>query len=345
MYDRIVRGGTLVDGSGAERRTADVAIEDGKVREVGRVTGAAREILDADGLAVTPGFVDIQTHYDGQATWDPQLAPSCFHGVTTVVMGNCGVGFAPVRPGQEDFLIALMEGVEDIPGRALHEGIRWEWETFPQYMDALGRRRFALDVAAQVPHGSVRAYVMGERGARNEPANSADIAAMAALVKEGVAAGALGFSTSRTIAHRAISGEPVPGTFAAEDELFGIGRAMGSLGRGIFEVAGAGYAGEDIAAPKAELDWMRRLSAETGRPVTFALLQVDAAPQLWRELLELSADAVREGAQIYPQVAGRPFGMLIGHQTTVHPFAACPTYAALLALPFAERLARMRSAA
>ena len=244
---------------------------------------------------MTPGFVDIHTHYDGQATWDPLLAPSCYHGVTTLVMGNCGVGFAPVRPDQHAFLIELMEGVEDIPGTALHEGIQWEWETFPEYLDALARRRFAMDIATQVPHGAVRAYVMGERGAKNEPATPEDIAAMAALVKEGVAAGALGFSTSRTIAHRAITGEPVPGTFAAEDELFGIGRAMGSLGRGIFEVAGAGAAGEDIAAPKAELDWMRRLSAEIGRPVTFALLQVDAAPELWRELLALSAAAGARG--------------------------------------------------
>jgi N-acyl-D-aspartate/D-glutamate deacylase len=192
-----------------------------------------------------------------------------------------------------------------------------------------------------VPHGAVRAYVMGERGAKNEPASPQDIAAMAALVKEGIAAGALGFSTSRTIAHRAITGEPVPGTFAAEDELFGIGRAMGSLGRGIFEVAGAGAAGEDVAAPKAELDWMRRLSAEIRRPVTFALLQVDAAPELWRELLALSEAAAKGGAQVYPQVAGRPFGMLVGHQTKIHPFALRPSFEALRALPFAERMRRL----
>ena len=288
------------------------------------MAGAATRTFDADGLTVTPGFVDIHTHYDGQATWDSLLAPSCYHGVTTLVMGNCGVGFAPVRPDQHAFLIELMEGVEDIPGTALHEGISWEWESFPQYLDALARRRFAMDIATQVPHGAVRAYVMGERGAKNEPATPDDIAAMAAIVKEGIAAGALGFSTSRTIAHRAITGEPVPGTFAAEDELFGIGRAMGSLGRGIFEVAGAGSAGEDIAAPKAELDWMRRLSAEIGRPVTFALLQVDAAPELWRELLALSAAAAKDGAQVFPQVAGRPFGMLVGHQTKIHPFAMRP---------------------
>ena len=342
MHDLVIRGGTIIDGTGAPAQAGDVAVTKGRIVEVGRVTGAARRTLDAGGLAVTPGFVDIHTHYDGQATWDSLLAPSCYHGVTTLVMGNCGVGFAPVRPDQHGFLIELMEGVEDIPGTALHEGIQWEWESFPQYLDALARRRYTMDIATQVPHGAVRVYVMGERGAKNEPASPQDIAAMAALVKEGVAAGALGFSTSRTIAHRAITGEPVPGTFAAEDELFGIGRAMGSLGRGIFEVAGAGSAGEDIAAPKAELDWMRRLSAEIHRPVTFALLQVDAAPELWRELLALSEAAAAEGAQVYPQVAGRPFGMLVGHQTKIHPFGARPSYEALLALPFAERIRRLR---
>jgi N-acyl-D-aspartate/D-glutamate deacylase len=329
-YDLVIRGGTLVDGTGAAPRRADVAVKDGRIAALGEVSGEALRTLDAEGLTVTPGFVDIHTHYDGQATWDPQLAPSCYHGVTTVVVGNCGVGFAPVRPGQEDFLIQLMEGVEDIPGAALHEGIQWEWESFPEFLDALEKRRFSMDVGTQVPHGSVRTYVMGERGANNEPATPEDIEKMAALVKEGLAAGALGFSTSRTLAHRAITGEPVPGTFAAEDELFGIGRVLGELGQGIFECAAAGAAGEDIAAPLAELDWMRRLSSEISRPVTFAMVQVDAAPNLWRELLELSAEAVSEGAEVFPQVAGRPFGMLIGHQTAIHPFAACPTYAALL---------------
>ena len=219
MHDVVIRGGTVVDGTGETARTADVAIDGGRITAVGEVDERGHRELDADGLLVTPGFVDIHTHYDGQATWDPQLAPSCYHGVTTAVMGNCGVGFAPVRPGQHDFLIQLMEGVEDIPGTALHEGIQWEWESFPEYLDALERRRFSMDLGTQVPHGAVRAYVMGERGANNAPATPDDIAQMAALVKQGVAAGALGFSTSRTIAHRAISGEPVPGTFAAEDEL------------------------------------------------------------------------------------------------------------------------------
>ncbi len=341
--DLLIRGGTLIDGTGAPARTGDVAVQDGRIVELGRVTESARRTLDADGLAVTPGFVDIHTHYDGQATWDPQLAPSSQHGVTTIVMGNCGVGFAPVRPGKQDFLIQLMEGVEDIPGTALHEGIQWEWETFPEYLDALARRRFAMDVGAQVPHGAVRAYVMGERGAKNEPATPEDIVAMAAIVKEGIAAGAFGFSTSRTIAHRAIDGEPVPGTFAAEDELFGIGRALGELGRGVFELAGAGAAGEDIAAPKREIDWMRRLSKEIRRPVTFTLLQVNAAPDLWREQFELSVAALEEGAQIFPQVAGRPFGMLIGHQTKIHPFGDRPSFVALLSLPLEARVRRLRA--
>jgi len=341
-YDLVIRNGHLIDGSGEPARHGDVAVQDGLIAAVGRVEGSGRREIDAEGQAVTPGFVDIHTHYDGQATWDPQLAPSCYHGVTTAVMGNCGVGFAPVHPDQHGFLIELMEGVEDIPGTALHEGIDWSWESFPEYLDALERRRFTMDLGTQVPHGSIRTYVMGERGARNEPATPEDIAQMAKLVKEGIAAGALGFSTSRTLAHTAINGEPVPGTFAAEDELFGIGRVLGELGAGLFEVAGAGAAGEDINAPKAELEWMRRLSSEIGRPVSFAMLQVDAAPDLWRELLELSAQAATEGARIYPQVAGRPFGMLLGHQTDIHPFGHCPSYAGLLSRPFAERIAEMR---
>jgi N-acyl-D-aspartate/D-glutamate deacylase len=341
-YDLVIRNATLLDGSGSPARPGDLAIEGGRIVAVGEVGGTGHREIDAEGHAATPGFVDIHTHYDGQATWDPQLAPSCYHGVTTAVMGNCGVGFAPVHPDQHALLIELMEGVEDIPGTALHEGIDWSWESFPEYLDALDERRFSMDLGTQVPHGSIRTYVMGERGARNEPATPEDIAEMARLVKEGIAAGALGFSTSRTLAHTAINGEPVPGTFAAEDELFGIGRTLGELGTGIFEVAGAGAAGEDINAPKAELEWMRRLSREIGRPVSFAMLQVDAAPNLWRELLELSAEAAREGAQIHPQVAGRPFGMLLGHQTDMHPFGHCPSYAGLLSKPFAERIAEMR---
>ncbi len=275
--------------------------------------------------------MDIHTHYDGQATWDEVLAPSSWHGVTTLVTGNCGVGFAPARPDRHAWLIGLMEGVEDIPGTALSEGMTWDWETFPEYLDALGRRRWTVDVGTQIAHGAVRSYVMGERGAQNEPATPSDIAAMKQLVKEAVAAGALGFSTSRTIAHRAIDGEPVPGTFAAEDELFGIGAALGELGTGIFELAPVGAAGEDISGPKAEIDWMRRLSAAIRRPVTYALVQVDSAPNLWRELMDESLRAVSEGADLWPQVAGRGFGLLSGHFTTYCLLDQIPAYVELKA--------------
>jgi N-acyl-D-aspartate/D-glutamate deacylase len=342
VHDLVIRGGTVIDGTGSEPRTADVAIDDGRISAVGRISTTSKREINADGLAVTPGFVDIHTHYDAQATWDPHLTPSGLHGVTTAVCGNCGVGFAPVKNDEHDFLIGLMEGVEDIPGAALSAGIAWDWETFPEYLDALDRASLALDLGTQVPHGSVRAYVMGERGANNEPATTDDIAAMASVVSEGITAGALGFSTSRTILHTAVNGDPVPGTFAAEDELFGIGRALGKLGRGVFELAGAGAAGEDVLAPKREMDWMRRLSAEIQRPVTFALLQVDAAPDLWREMFDLAEEAATEGAMIYPQVAGRPFGVLIGHQSDFNLLSKRPTYAALSELAWDERMAQLR---
>lgn len=345
MHDVVIRGGTVIDGTGNESRTADVAIDDGRISVVGRVTDAAKRDIDADGLAVTPGFVDIHTHYDAQATWDPHLTPSGLHGVTTAVCGNCGVGFAPVKKDEHDFLIGLMEGVEDIPGAALSAGIKWDWETFPEYLDALSRAPLALDLGTQVPHGPVRTYVMGERGANNESATPPDIEAMAAIVAEGIRAGALGFSTSRTIMHTAVNGDPVPGTFAAEDELFGIGRELGKLGTGVFELAGAGAAGEDILAPVQEMDWMRRLSAEIKRPVTFAMLQVDAAPDLWRELFDLSERAAGDGAMIYPQIAGRPFGILLGFQSDFNLLSKRPTYAAIAELPWDERMARLRDPA
>jgi N-acyl-D-amino-acid deacylase len=342
MHELVIRGGTVVDGTGGPPRTADVAIDGGRISAVRSLAGAAaRRTLDADGLLVTPGVVDVHTHYDGQVTWDPFLTPSAWHGVTTVVMGNCGVGFAPVRPGSETWLVQLMEGVEDIPGTALTEGITWGWETFPQYLDAVERLPHTVDVGTQVPHGAVRAYVMGERGARNEPATATDIAAMAKLVGEGIEAGALGFSTSRTIVHRAIDGEPVPGTYAAEDELFGIGRALARLGRGVFELAPAGAMGEDLAAPEREVAWMRRLSAEIHRPVSFALLQVNNAPDLWREILRLAREATAEGADLRPQVAGRALNILIGFQT-FHPFRSRPSYQAIADLPLAERITLLR---
>ncbi len=342
MHDLLIRAGTVVDGTGSPGRTADVAITDGVVTEVGRVDGAARRVIDADGALVTPGFVDVHTHYDGQATWDPLLTPSCWHGVTTIVMGNCGVGFAPVATDRHQWLIGLMEGVEDIPGAALSEGIQWGWETFPEYLDAIESQPRAVDVGAQVPHGAVRAFVMGERGAKNEPATDADISAMADIVREGIAAGALGFSTSRTLAHRAIDGEPVPGTFAAEGELFGIGSVLGELRTGVFELAPAGALGEDLAAPEKEVAWMRRLAAATGRPVTFALTQNNADPTAWRRQLELAAQAAAEGVPVRPQVHGRTVSILLGF-TTFHPFNFTAAWGetGVGLLPWAEQVARI----
>ena len=332
MYDMKITGGTVVDGTGVDRFLADVGIADGRIVEVRRreptdpgLDGEARETIDATGHVVAPGFVDIHTHYDGQVSWDSLLEPSSAHGVTTVVMGNCGVGFAPVAPGRENWLIELMEGVEDIPGSALTEGISWGWQSYPEYLDVIEKRELAVDVGSQVAHGAIRAYAMGERGARNEPATPDDIEAMGRLVREAIEAGALGFSTSRTIAHKAMDGEPVPGTFAAEDELFGLGRAMAAGGRAVFELAPEGSAGEDIVAPKRELEWMKRLAGEIDRPVSFALIQVDAAPTLWREQLEVSAEAHAQGSPLYPQVAARPFGMLIGFPGH-HAFTHRPTY-------------------
>ncbi|MET0664879.1 MAG: amidohydrolase family protein, partial [Acidimicrobiales bacterium] len=345
MYDLIIRNGTIVDGTGADARRGDVAVKDGKVVAMAdQIEGEAAETVDADGKLVTPGFVDIHTHYDGQATWDDVLDPSAGHGVTTVVAGNCGVGFAPVHPGQEQWLIQLMEGVEDIPGTALAEGMTWNWESFPEYLDVLDARTYAIDIGTQVPHGAVRGYVMGERGARNEPATPEDIAQMAAIVKEGIEAGGMGFSTSRTLAHRAMDGEPVPGTYAAEDELFGIGRALGEVGRGVFELAPAAIDGLDAADPFKEIDWMRRLGAEIQRPVSFALLQLDPAPELWRQLMDLSLEAIDGGANLRPQVASRPFGLLTGLQTN-HVFAKRPTFMGLAHLPLDELVAALRDPA
>ncbi|MEX0665905.1 MAG: amidohydrolase family protein [Acidimicrobiia bacterium] len=341
MHDLVIRGGTVVDGSGSAPVAGDVAIDDGKITEVGKVDTQGEQELDAAGMLVTPGFVDVHTHYDGQVTWDPMLTPSTWHGVTTVVMGNCGVGFAPARPDKHDWLIGLMEGVEDIPGAALSAGIRWGWETFPEFLDLLDNQELAIDVCTQVPHGAVRGYVMGERGARNEPATPEDIEQMARIVREGIDAGALGVSTSRTIAHRAIDGEPVPGTFAAEDELFAMGRALTDAGSGVFELAPAGVMGEDLAASEKEMDWMRRLARETGRPVTFALLQHDFDPDQWKKMLDLASEAYDEGVPIRPQIAGRPLGLLLGLQT-FHPLSRRPSYAPIDALPLDEKVAAMR---
>jgi N-acyl-D-amino-acid deacylase len=342
MHDLVIRGGTVVDGSGQAPRRADVILDGDRVTAVAvEPETEAREVIDATDRIVTPGFVDVHTHYDGQITWDPLLTPSCWHGVTTVVMGNCGVGFAPARVDRRNWLIGLMEGVEDIPGSALSAGIQWAWESFPEFLDALESVPKAIDVGTQVPHGPIRAYVMADRGARNEPATPEDIGAMARLVREGIEAGALGFSTSRTIAHRAIDGEPVPGTFAATDELFGIGMALAEAGAGVFELAPAGVLGEDLAAPDREMAWMRALADRTGRPVTYALLQHDLVPDDWKRLLDLAGDAASEGIPLRPQVAGRPLGLLIGLQT-FHPLTGRRAYRALAGLPLDELVAELR---
>jgi N-acyl-D-amino-acid deacylase len=351
MLDYVIKGGMLVDGTGAPPTGGDVGVRDGVIVHVGGViTEAARATIDADGAVVTPGWVDVHTHYDGQVCWDSAMAPSADNGVTTVVMGNCGVGFAPVPPGREQDLIELMEGVEDIPGSALHEGMDWgAWETFPEYLDYLSTREYSLDVGTQIPHGSVRFYAMGERGKQNEDATADDLAVMGQIVEEALRAGALGFSTSRTIGHRSLWGTPVPGTFAPDAELLAIAAAMGRVGKGVFEMIPAGTVGKleglggEKTTQEAEHDLMRRFSLASGRPVTFTLVQSpDYDPDLWREILRLNTVANAAGAQLHPQVASRPIGFLTG-LSAYHAFMRKPTYLEHLAkLPVAERAAVMR---
>ena len=345
MYDLIVRNGTIVDGTGAPASVGDIGIKDGRIAHVGgRIDVDAVEVIDASGRVVTPGFVDIHTHYDGQVTWDPLLEPSTLHGVTTLVMGNCGVGFAPVRPGSEEWLIQLMEGVEDIPGSALSEGMKWGWESFGEYLDVLDRTSLSIDVGTQVPHGAVRGYVMGDRGARNEVATSDDIAAMRDIVRDAIEAGALGFSTSRTLAHRAKDGAPVPGTFADEAELFGIGDALRDAGAGIYELVPLGAVGEDLDAPMREVELMTRLAAHTGLPVTFALTQVDNAPELWRDQMQASLRALEAGHRVRPQYASRPAGVLVGLNSSLG-FVGRPSFDEVAHLPLPERVAALRTPA
>jgi N-acyl-D-amino-acid deacylase len=334
MHDLVIRGGTVIDGSGNERFEADLAIDSGCIAKVGAVTGRGRREIDARHRLVTPGWVDVHTHYDGQATWDPVLAPSSWHGVTTVVMGNCGVGFAPVRPGKEPFLIELMEGVEDIPGAALAEGIDWQWETFPQYLDALEHKARAIDVAAQVPHGAVRAYVMGERcNTQDDVPTDQELAQMQALVRDGIAAGAVGFSSSRTLLHKDKHGVHVPGTFAGSDEMLALGLSMKGLGHGVFELV-SDHLGDDD-----EWAWVTAFARETGRPVT--LVATSAAAYEGNKMYRIAEAARREGLDVRPQIAGRPTGILHGLQSNFHVFMGHPSIAALKDRPLDDVVRQM----
>ncbi len=342
-FDLVVRGGTVVDGTGGQPFEADVGVKDGRIAAIGRIQGAGAEEIDARGQLVTPGFVDVHTHYDGQATWDERMQPSSWHGVTTVVMGNCGVGFAPCRPDDHDRLIRLMEGVEDIPFPVLSEGLPWTWESYPDYLDALAKRRFDIDVASQLPHAALRVFVMGERGANREPATEADINAMAALAKRAVEAGAIGFATSRTLNHRTSDGQPTPTLTAAEDELMGVAMGMaaaaGGAGRGVLQVV------SDFADPEAEWAMLRRLVERSGRPLSFSLLQSPRAPRSYQLLLERLHEATSAGLRMRAQVASRPVGVLFGFELTMNPFSQHPAYQEIAGRPLAERVAALRNPA
>ena len=335
MHDMVIRGGTIVDGTGGAPFNADIAIDGGLIAKVGSVGDKGREEIDATGLIVTPGFVDIHTHYDGQATWDAEMAPSSWHGVTTVVMGNCGVGFAPARPDRHDWLIRLMEGVEDIPGTALAEGLTWDWESFPEYLDALERLPRTVDVGTHVPHGALRAYVMGQRGADNEDPTEEDMAEMAGLVGEGLQAGALGFSTSRAVLHKSIDGELVPGTTATEPELVAIGRAMGRAGHGVFEHT------SDLMPEWDEFGWMERLSKETGVPIVMSMLQSPIKQMPWTEQMASIKTANDNGGNIVAAIGLRGIGVIMNWRGTVHPFMRKPSWQTIADLPWDEQFAKL----
>ena len=342
-YDLIVRNGTVIDGTGAEPREVDVAIQDGRIAAIGHIGGSGREEIDAKGLAVTPGFVDIHTHYDGQVTWDDRFSPSSGHGVTTVLMGNCGVGFAPCRPEDRDTLMNVMEGVEDIPELVMREGVPWNWQSFPDYLDALSKRQCDIDFATQVPHAPLRVFVMGKRGVDREPANAADMAEMAKLVQEGLDAGALGFSTSRSLFHRTPDGALTPTITAGEEELAAIARGMRRSGKGVIQLL------DDFADTTAEgateFAMLRRLVELSGRPLSFTLLDLSLYPGRWQTLLREIERAHRDGLPIRGQVAARPVAVLYGLELSFHPFSTCPSYREVEGLPLEGKLARLRDPA
>jgi N-acyl-D-amino-acid deacylase len=335
-YDLVIRGGTLLDGSGGEPYIADVGVRGGLIADVGPRLGRAREEIDAAGMLVTPGFVDIHTHYDGQVTWENRLVPSSAHGVTTAIMGNCGVGFAPCRPEQRDPLIRLMEGVEDIPYPVLAEGLPWTWESFPEYLDLLASRRYDMDIACYLPHAALRVYVMGERGANREPATPADIARMCELLGEALDAGAMGIATSRTLFHRSSDGKPIPTLDATEDELMALADTLRAKGRGVFQIV------EDIQQPGANLAHMRRIAERAGRPLTFSIGTGNSGPYNWPRLLEELREANAAGVTMKAQLMPRAIGMMLGHELTLNPFYSTASYGALARLPLAERLRELR---
>src|SRR3954451_20814875 len=334
----VIRGGTVADGFGGELFEADIAINDGRVTDVGKVAGKGTEEIDARGKLVTPGFVDLHTHYDGQVTWAQDITPSSQNGVTTAIMGNCGVGFAPCRPDDHHRLIQLMEGVEDIPEPVLSAGIPWAWESFPDYMEWLSKRRFDMDIGAQVPHAALRGFVMGERGARRDPATRQDNTAMAALAGDAVRAGALGFSTSRTLNHRTSTGDLTPTLKAGEDELTAIAGAMHKIGRSVLQFV------LDQGSIEEDLPMMLRVAEKTQCPISFSVAQSDKAPRRWRQTLDSINQASARGLSITAQIAARPVGLLLGLELSRNPFQTHPSYKAIAHLPLVERLARLQQA-
>tara|TARA_B100001057_G_scaffold294162_1_gene294271 strand:+ start:1304 stop:3025 length:1722 start_codon:yes stop_codon:yes gene_type:complete len=338
MFEMVIRNGTIIDGTGRDRYVADIGINDGKIVKIGEIKESSKNIIDAENKLVTPGWVDVHTHYDGQATWDPILAPSSWHGVTTVVMGNCGVGFAPVKPKDREFLIELMEGVEDIPGAALSEGINWQWESFPEYLDALESFPRAIDVATQVPHGAIRAYVMGERCNSDYAPTKEEVNQMAELVREGVEAGALGFSSSKTLLHKDIKGEYMPGTFSGNEEMLALGLGMKGLNNSVFELV-SDHLGED-----EEWQWVKDFQKQTGLTVT--LIATTAPAYKNNKMYNLAEQSRIEGYEIRPQAAGRPTGVLHGLQSSFHVFVGHPTWRKELAsLSHEELVAKLRDPA
>lgn len=344
-FDVLITGGTIVDGTGAPRFAGDVAIKDGRIAAVGQISGTAAEVIDATGCIVTPGFTDIHTHYDGQISWDPDLMPSSVHGVTTVVLGSCGVGFAPVHAADRDKLIELMEGVEDIPGSALAEGLTWAWETFPEYMDALDATPHAIDFAVQVTHDPLRVYVMRDRAVHDEPATADDIAQMQALLREALEAGAVGFSTGRTDNHRTAKGAHTPAAEARVDELVGLAAAFEGLDHGVVQAVSDFDMTEGDAHFDREFDVIEQMAARSGRPMSISLMQRDQSPEQWRWIMARAEKATANGTPMRLQVGARAIGVLLGLETTFHPFMGFPSYKAISHLPLAERVAQMRDPA